>query len=95
MILENVHINRVGNVRKGTSAATGKEWQAIDVTLGFEDETGNSYIFATVSPEIWEKLGYKEGDVVTLCLRCRTRPFSNGFIANEIRIMDPETLKES
>lgn len=95
MILENVRINHVGVVRKGTSAATGKEWKVIDVNLSFEDETGNAYLYATVSPEIWEKLGYNEGDVATLCLRFRTRSFSSGWIANEIRIMNPENPKES
>lgn len=90
MLIENIRINRVGDVRSGKSTATGKEWESLDVTLGFEDGTGNSYIFATVAPEVWNSLGYKEGDVATLNLRFRTRTLSSGFVVNDIRIIKSE-----
>ena len=87
MKLENVLIKRVGEVRWGTSETTGKAWASKNVLIAFEDETGESYINAGVDEDVWGALGYQEGDIVCLGLRCRTKRFLNGFVANDIRIV--------
>ncbi len=88
MELSNIKIISVSEVKRGTSTTTGKPWASRSVLLGFEDETGESYMFAQVDEDVWNALGYQAGQVVTLSLRCRTKKFSSGFIANDIRIVN-------
>ena len=92
MLLENVRIANVGEQREGRSASTGKQWCQRIVVLSFEDETGESYISTQVDANLWARLGYQEGDTVSLHVRFRTKNLSKGFIANDIRILDPENL---
>ncbi|MBR5393556.1 MAG: DUF3127 domain-containing protein [Bacteroidaceae bacterium] len=90
MKVENILIKRVGDVRQGTSDATGEKWKNRNIVLSWEDEFGTAYLNAVVDDEIWQSLGYKEGDIATLNLRIRTKVFSNGFVANDIRIKNPQ-----
>lgn len=89
MLVENILIKKVGDVREGTSDTTGKKWASRSVLLAFEDETGESYISAAVDNEVWKSLGYQEGQQVALHLRFRTKRFLNGYISNDIRIVKP------
>ena len=87
MLVENIKIVKVGEVRNGTSTTTGKPWSNRNLLLAFEDETGESYINAVVKTADWEQMGLYEGQTVSLNLRFRTKPFKSGFIANDIRII--------
>jgi len=87
MLVENILIKKVGEVQSGTSQATGEEWANRCIILGWEDETGNSYINAIVDEGVWQQLGHKEGDTVSLNLRFRTRPLKSNFIVNDVRII--------
>ena len=89
MELSNIKIISVSEVKRGTSTTTGKPWASRGVLLGFEDETGESYMFAQVDEDVWNQLGFQAGQIVTLHLRCRTKRFSSGFLANDIRIINP------
>jgi hypothetical protein len=90
MELSNIKIINVSETRRGTSTTTGKPWASRSVLLGFEDNTGESYVFAQVDEDVWNSLGFQVGDVVTLNLKFRTRKFSTGFVANDIRIINPQ-----
>jgi hypothetical protein len=90
MLLENIKILTVGPVARGTSTTTGKSWASRSILLGFEGETGEGYLCAAVSEDIWDRLGYRQGDIANLHIRCRTRRFNNGFLANDLRIVLPE-----
>ena len=61
MLVENIKIVKVGEVRSGTSTTTGKPWSNRNLLLGFEDETGESYINALVNTADWEQMGLHEG----------------------------------
>ena len=89
MKVENVLIKRVGGVREGTSDATGEKWKNRNIVLSWEDEFGTAYMNVGVDEELWQSLGYKEGDIATLNLRIRTRAFQSGFVTNDIRIKNP------
>ncbi|MBO4550331.1 MAG: DUF3127 domain-containing protein [Bacteroidaceae bacterium] len=93
MLLENIKIITVSEERSGESTTTGKAWCQRNVLLGFEDETGESYMFAQVDGDVWRKLGYNKGDVASLHVRFRTKKFASGWVANDIRIVDPQNLK--
>lgn len=93
MILENILIKRVGDEKTGTSETTGKPWASRNILLAFEDETGESYINAAVDSEVWKSLGFVEGQTVSLNLRFRTRRFLNGFVSNDIRIINPQNIQ--
>ena len=93
MLVENIIIKKIGEVQRGTSQATGNEWANRNIILGWEDETGNAYINAIVDDEVWQKLGHKEGDIVSLNLRFRTRPLKSNFVVNDIRIINPQIAK--
>ena len=93
MLVENVIIKRVGEVKNGTSKSTGREWANREIILCFEDETGESYICAVVDENVWQKLDYKEGQMVSLNLRFRTSSRFSGYIANDIRVFIPQTQK--
>lgn len=84
-----VKIINVGEVRKGQSTTTGKQWASINVLLGFEDENGEGYINAQVDENVWHSLGHQVGEIAQLNLKFRTNRTKNGFIFNEIRIVDP------
>lgn len=90
MVLENIKIVSVGAERTGTSSTTGKQWKQRDILLGFEDETGESYISAQVDGDLWTRLGHWQGQVVTLNVRFRTKRFTSGWVANDIRIVEPK-----
>ena len=83
----NVIIAAVGDVRSGISTTTGKPWASRNVLLRFEDETGESYISTAVDKDIWEQLGFSEGQNATVSLKFRTKRFLNGFVSNDIRIV--------
>ena len=87
MKVNNFLIKKVGEVRKGISQATGNAWAARNILLAWEDETGESYINATVDDDVWQSLNLREGDTASLTLRFRTKPFQSGFVANDIRII--------
>ena len=87
MKVNNFLIKKVGEVRKGISQATGNAWAARNILLAWEDETGESYINATVDDDVWQSLNLREGDTASLTLRFRTKPFQSGYVANDIRII--------
>ena len=87
MLLENILIKRVGEVRRGISNATGNSWANRDVLLEMEDETGKSYISAIVDEGVWSQMNHHEGDMVSLNLRFRTQVRSSNFVVNDIRIV--------
>lgn len=89
MLVENILIKKVGDVHKGESKTTGNPWANRNVLLSFEDEFGEGYINAVVKEDVWNQLGFHEGQTVSLNLRFRTNRFSSGYIANDIRIIDP------
>ena len=93
MELSNIKIISVSEVKRGTSTTTGKPWASRSVLLGFEDETGESYMSAQVDEDVWNQLGFQAGQIVTLHLRCRTKKFSSGFLANDIRIVNPQNVQ--
>ena len=90
MELSNIKIISVSETKRGTSTTTGKPWASKSILLGFEDESGESYMFAQVDEDVWNKLGFQKGQIVTLNLRFRTKQFSSGFLANDIRIFQPQ-----
>ena len=92
MELSNIKIINVSEVKRGTSQTTGKPWASRSILLGFEDNTGESYVYAQVDEDVWNSLGFQVGQVVTLNLKFRTRKFSTGFIANDIRIINPQNV---
>ena len=94
MLLENIKIISVGEVQTGISNINGKPWSNRNILLGFEDETGESFINAVADTSVWQKLGLLLGQVVTLHLRFRTRKGGKA-VWNDIRIIDPETLEAS
>lgn len=89
MELSNIKIISVSETRRGVSTTTGKPWAAKSILLGFEDETGESYMYAQVDEDVWNTLGYQAGQVVTLSLKFRTKKFTSSYIANDIRIINP------
>ena len=89
MVFNNVLIKKVGEAR-GTSQTTGDDWKKKLILLEFEDEFGKSYINASADCAEWDSLGYKEGEVVSLNLKFRTKAFMSGFVTNEIRIKTPQ-----
>ncbi len=88
MKLSNVKIAAVSEVQSGISKTTGKPWASRAILLAFEDETGENYLSAAVDAEVWQRLGFEQGQTVDLSLRCRTKRFNNNFIANDIRIVE-------
>lgn len=88
MKLSNVKIATVSEVQSGTSKTTGKPWASRAVLLSFEDELGENYLSAAVDADVWERLGFEQGQTVDLFLRCRTKRFNNNFLANDIRIVE-------
>lgn len=86
MLIENVLIKKVGEPHEGTSNATGEKWKNRNILLSWEDEFGTAYLNALVDEELWQSLGYQEGDFATLNLRVRTKAFMSGYISNDIRI---------
>ena len=89
MLVENILIKRVGELRSGISKSTGNSWANRDILLEWEDETGKSYINAIADENIWKSLGYEEGSTATLNLRFRTQVKPSSFIVNDIRIVKP------
>ena len=89
MELSNIKIISVSETKRGKSTTTGKPWATKNILLGFEDETGESYISAAVDEDIWNTLGLSAGQVTSLNLRFRTRLFNNGYLANDVRIVPP------
>ena len=87
MKVENILIKKVGELRSGTSETTGKKWASRNILLAFEDETGESYISAAVEEDVWKALGHEEGQTVSVNLKFRTKRFSSGVIANDIKII--------
>ena len=93
MLVNNLLIKRVEDLRTGTSKSTGNNWASRNILLEWEDETGKAYINAVVDENIWQQLGYQEGDIATLYLRFRTQAKTSGFILNDIRIINPQNAQ--
>ena len=74
---------------EGKSATTGKAWTSRSVLLTFEDETGQSYINAQTSEDVYLSLGLREGLETELSLKFRTNRWRNGYVESCIRIVDP------
>lgn len=74
---------------EGKSVTTGKPWTSRNVLLTFEDETGQSYINAQVSEDVYLSLGLREGLETELGLKFRTNRWRNGYVESCIRIVDP------
>lgn len=74
---------------EGKSATTGRNWTSRSVLLFFEEETGQSYINAQVSEEVYLSLGLREGLETELNLKFRTNRWRNGYIETTVRIIDP------
>jgi len=91
MKVENIKIQLVGELHEGTSSTTGKSWANRNILLAFEDEDGEGYINAVVDEELWKSLGYKQGDLASLYLRFRTKKFPSNYVANDIRIINPQS----
>jgi len=90
MELSNIKIISVSETKSGKSTTTGKPWASKNILLGFEDETGESYIFAVVDENVWNSLGFVVGQIVTLNLKFRTKRFSpSSYVANDVRIVPP------
>ncbi len=89
MLVEKLTIRKIGEVKDGVSETTGRAWATRNILLGFEDETGESYISAAVDNQVWQRLGYAEGQTVGLHLRFRTKRLGGGFVFTEVRILDP------
>lgn len=92
MLLENVLIKRVRSC-SGTSESTNEPWANRNLLLTFKDETGENYINAIVSEDVWQRLGYKEGQLVSLNLKFRTKALPSGFIKNDIRVFIPKNIQ--
>ena len=92
MLVENITIKKVGKTHEGTSNATGEKWKNRSILLSWEDEFGTAYMNVIVDEELWQSLGYQEGDTATLNLRVRTKAFMNGYISNDIRIKNPHNV---
>ncbi len=88
MLVHNLIIKKVSS-KEGISQTTGNKWQKKVVLLEFDDEFEKSYISASADADYWSSLGYEEGQTVSLHLKFRTKSFMNGFIANDIRIINP------
>ena len=93
MLVNNLLIKRVEDLRTGTSKSTGNSWASRNILLEWEDETGKAYINAVVDEEVWKSLGYQEGDFAALNLRFRTQAKTSGFILNDIRIINPQNAQ--
>ncbi|MBR6033069.1 MAG: hypothetical protein IKP36_14115 [Bacteroidaceae bacterium] len=87
-----VKVLNIGEECQGVSTTTGKAWRRRNILLGFEDETGESYLLAQVDGGLWEKLNVRQGDIVSLNLRFRTNRYRSGFIANDVRIVPSENI---
>ncbi len=87
MLLENIKVISVNEPRSGVSETTGKPWSQRSILLGFEDETGESYLLAKVDSALWDSLGYSEGQTVSLNLRFRTKRYRGDWVANDVRIV--------
>ena len=86
MELSNIKIISVSETKSGKSTTTGKPWASKNILLGFEDETGESYISAVVDENVWNSLGFAVGqnrnvepkvqnkEVLHQQLRCQRRP---------------------
>lgn len=87
MILSNIKILSVSETMSGTSATTGKSWATKNILLGFEDETGESFIRTQVDEDVWQSYGLQAGSIATVNLKFRTGKFRSGFVYNDIRIV--------
>ena len=74
---------------EGKSATTGKPWTSRNVLLTFEDETGQSYINAQISEDVYLGLGLREGLETELNLKFRTNRWRSGYVETTVRIIDP------
>ena len=93
MELSNIKIISVSETKEGKSTTTGKPWASKNILLGFEDETGESYISAVVDENVWNSLGFVVGQIVTLNLKFRTKKFHNSYVANDVRIVSPQNIQ--
>lgn len=83
-----VNVKRVGEVRTGTSKTTGKKWAIREILLSWTDETGESYISASIDGDLWAGHGMEVGDTIQVELQFHTRLLPSGFVANDIQIIN-------
>lgn len=90
MVLTNIQIKVVGELKTGTSRATGTSWASRNVVLGFSDEDGkDNYMSCRCGESVWTENGQLAvGDIVTVKLMFYTRNYSSGFVGNEITILN-------
>ena len=79
----------VSEKSEGKSATTGRTWTSRNVLLTFEDESGQSYVSALTSEEVYLSLGLREGLETELSLKFRTNRWRNGYVETTVRIIDP------
>ena len=91
MVLTNLQIKVVGELKTGTSKATGVTWASRNIVLGFQDEDGrDNYISCRCGENVWAANGaaLAVNDIVTARLLFYTRNYSSGFVGNDITILD-------
>ena len=82
-------------MKSGVSSTTGKPWASRNILLAFEDEAGENYMLVAVDNDVWQRLCLAQGETANLHLRCRTKRFNNNYVANDIRIVQPENAQHA
>lgn len=88
-------VKHVGEVRTGTSKTTGNKWAFREILLSWTDETGKSFISASIEGDAWAGCGIEAGDNVCVELQFHTRLLPGGTVANEIRIISIQQQQNS
>lgn len=89
-MLVKAKIANVGDLTKGTSATTGKEWAQRRVLLSFNDEEGDEYISAGVDEDVWQSLGLQVGQEANVRLKFFTKKMMSDYVKNIICIVKPQ-----
>lgn len=87
MEIDNLKVMRIGDVRTGTSKATGNEWSVQDLILSWQDERGETN-FIRVTGESILCYGLEVGDTISANLNFRTRVLSSGLVVNDIKVIN-------
>ena len=89
-MLVKAKIANVGDLAKGKSATTGKEWAQRRVLISFNDEEGDEYISAGVDEDVWQSLGLQVGQEANVRLKFYTRRQMSDYVSNNVRIVSPQ-----
>ena len=92
MILK-AKITKASEPKDRTSEATGKTYKNRSVILNFSDEEGEEYIRASVDEEVWQELGLREGEEMTLRIRFYTKTTLSGNVKNIALIVPPQNIQ--